>query len=62
MQRRSNRKVSARQFQLFDLYVLQEWKPEEVARTMHVSVMQVYLAKHRISKLLKTETQALNRE
>jgi len=58
---RVKKKVRARQFQLFDLYVLQEWKAEEVARTLHVSVMQVYLAKHRISKLLAKEVQDLNR-
>ena len=46
-------RVSDRQFQIFDLYVLQNWSVAEVARTLRVNVAQVYLAKHRVSALLK---------
>jgi RNA polymerase sigma-70 factor (ECF subfamily) len=52
-------RVSARQYQMFDLYVLQEWPAREVARTLRVSVAHMYLAKHRISGLLKEEVQRL---
>src|SRR5207245_1234837 len=49
------RRVKARQFQMFDLYALQNWPVREVARTLGVSAAQVYLAKHRVSGLLKKE-------
>ena len=48
------RQVRARQFQMFDLYVLQNWP-------VRVSAAQVYLAKHRISALLKTEVKKLEK-
>jgi len=54
--------VNARQFQMFDLYVLQDWPAQEVARTLQVSVAQVYLAKYRISALLKKEAKKLERK
>ena len=54
--------VSDKQFQLFDLYVLQEWPVGEVAATLRVSTAQVYLAKHRVGRLLKKEIQRLQRE
>jgi RNA polymerase sigma-70 factor (ECF subfamily) len=58
---RIKRQVSPRQFQIFDLHVLQEWPVAEVTRTLHVSAGQVYLAKHRISALLKKTVRALDR-
>ena len=56
------RQVSDRQFQIFDLYVLQEWSVREVARTLRVNVAQVYLAKHRVSAALKRELKKLGAE
>jgi RNA polymerase sigma-70 factor (ECF subfamily) len=53
--------VNARQYQIFDLYVLQNWPVAEVARILCVSAEQVYLAKHRISRLLKKEVAKLER-
>ena len=55
------RKVSDRQFQIFDLYVLQNWPVRDVTRTLRVSAAQVYLAKHRVSALLKKEVKKLER-
>jgi RNA polymerase sigma factor (sigma-70 family) len=55
------KKVSDRQFQIFDLYVLQNWPVREVARTLRVSVAQVYLAKHRVSMLLRKEVKRVER-
>ena len=49
------RQVKPEQFQMFDFYVLQRLPVREVARTLGVSVMQVYLARHRIGNLLKGE-------
>ena len=59
---RVKRQVSPRQFQIFDFYVLQNWAVAEVARILRVSGTQVYLAKHRISRLLKKEVAKLERE
>lgn len=55
------RAVSPRQFQIFDLHVLQNWPASEVTRTLHVNVGQVYLAKHRVSALLRKTVRSLER-
>jgi RNA polymerase sigma factor (sigma-70 family) len=56
---RARRKVGAKQYQMFDLYVLKEWPVRDVAKTLHVNIAQVYLAKHRITRLAKKELKAL---
>ena len=48
-------KVSAKQFLIFELAVIKQVPMGKVTRTMGVNVGQVYLAKHRVSRLLKTE-------
>jgi RNA polymerase sigma factor (sigma-70 family) len=55
------KQVSPKQFQIFDLYVLQETPIETITRALGVSAGQVYLAKHRISQLLKEETKKVER-
>lgn len=52
---RIKQKVEPKQFQVFDLYVLREWPAGRVSKTLNVSLTQVYLAKHRIAKLLRQE-------
>jgi len=49
------RRVKPEQFPMFDFYVLQQLPVREVARNLGVSVMQVYLARHRVGNLLKSE-------
>ncbi len=51
------RQVDPGKFQIFDLYVNKEWPPGKVAKTFGISVGQVYLAKHRITELLKAEVE-----
>lgn len=53
--------VEAKQWQIFDLYVLKEWSVKEVTSALPVSTGQVYLVKHRISALLKKELKRLQR-
>lgn len=48
-------KISPKQYQVFDLYVTKNWPVEKVEKALGVSSSQVYLAKHRISALLKEE-------
>jgi RNA polymerase sigma factor (sigma-70 family) len=52
---RVKKEVSARQFQMFDFYVLKKMPVEKVARALDTNTAQIYLAKHRITKLLKKE-------
>lgn len=47
--------VSARQYQIFDLYVIKQWPAQKVAETLGINVGRVHLAKHRISALMKKE-------
>ena len=54
--------VSPKQFQIFELYVLREWPVAKVARLLSVSAGQVYLARHRISRLLKKEVARLEKK
>ncbi len=49
------RQVNPRQYQIFDLYVIKQWPVGKVSKTLGVNVGQVYLAKHRITSLLKKE-------
>jgi RNA polymerase sigma factor (sigma-70 family) len=58
---RVKRKVDPKQFQIFDCYVRKEWPAQKVAERLSVSVGQVYLARHRISALIKKETKQLER-
>jgi RNA polymerase sigma factor (sigma-70 family) len=51
--------VDLKQWQIFDLYVLKEWSVNDVARALGVSAGRVYLAKHRVSALLKKEVERL---
>lgn len=48
-------KISARQFQVFDLYALRQWPVKQVASTLGINAAQVYLAKQRVSALVKKE-------
>ncbi len=59
---RVRRIIDPRQFQIFDCYVLKQWSPKEVVRTLGVSMGQVYLAKHRVSALVKKEIARLESE
>ncbi len=59
---RVKNKVSARQFQIFDLHVLQELTAEDTARTLQVSVASVYMAKSRISRVLKQAIRELREQ
>lgn len=55
-------KVPAKQFQAFDLYVTRKWEPAAVARTVGLSLGQVYLVKFRMMKLLRAEIKRLERQ
>jgi RNA polymerase sigma factor (sigma-70 family) len=58
---RVKKKVDPKQFQIFDCYVRKEWPAQKVAAQLRVSLGQVYLARHRVSALIKKEVKILER-
>jgi len=56
------KQVKPEHYQLFDLYVVQKWPVRKITQTLGVNAGQVYLAKHRISSLLKKEIARLEKE
>jgi len=58
---RVKKKVDPKQFQIFDCYVRKEWPAQKVAEQLKISVGQVYLARHRVSAILKKEVKALEK-
>ena len=52
-------RVSPRQFQIFDCYVLKGWGVKKTAEVLGINAAQVYLAKHRVGALVKKEVQGL---
>jgi len=60
--RRIRVKVSAQQLMIFELAALGQVPLKQVARKLEVSLMQVYLARHRVGKLFKAEVQRLRKE
>ena len=57
---RIKRRVHPKQFQMFDLYVTQAWPIRDITETLGVHRTQVYMAKLRISRLLKREVARLS--
>ena len=55
-------KVSADQFQMFDFYVLKKMPVAKVAKALGANTAQIYLAKHRITRLLKKEITRLEKK
>ena len=59
---RVKEQVPASQFQIFDLYVIKKWPVRKVATTLGINSGRVYLAKHRLTQLVKREVKALESE
>lgn len=57
--KRVKRQIKAKQYQIFDLYAIKQWPVQKVVRTMGISISQVYLAKYRVTRLIKREIKAL---
>jgi RNA polymerase sigma factor (sigma-70 family) len=58
---RVKKRIDPKQFQIFDCYVRKEWPAQKVADQLRVNIGQVYLARHRVSALLKKEIKALEK-
>lgn len=55
-------KVSPKQFQIFDCYVIKGWSATKVREELGVSMAQVYLAKHRVGGMMKREMELLKEQ
>jgi RNA polymerase sigma-70 factor (ECF subfamily) len=55
-------KFTLKQFQIFDLNGLKEWPAAEVAKSLGVSIANVYVTKHRLSAAVKREFKRLQRQ
>lgn len=53
--------VSVKQFMMFDLYALKQQPMSKVTRALGVNAAQVYLAKHRVGRLIKDEVRRIER-
>ena len=54
-------KVSAKQFLIFDLSAVKQVPVSTITRSLGVKAAQVYLARHRVSRLLQTEIKRMER-
>jgi RNA polymerase sigma factor (sigma-70 family) len=59
---KARRNLDPKQYQIFDFYVNKQWEPERVAKTLAISVNQVYLAKHRVTEAIRLEVERLQKE
>lgn len=59
---KTKRRLDPQKYQIFDFYVNKDWPPEKVAAKFGVSVDQVYLAKHRVTELIKAEVKRLENQ
>jgi RNA polymerase sigma-70 factor (ECF subfamily) len=55
-------KFTLKQFQIFDLHALNEWPAADVAKSLGVSVANVYVTKHRVQAALRKEMKRLEAE
>jgi RNA polymerase sigma factor (sigma-70 family) len=53
--------ISARHFQIYQLYVQREWPISRVAKTLGVSSALIYVTKHRVATLLRKEIRRLEK-
>lgn len=60
--RRVKAKVSPQQYQIFYCYVVKAWTVDEVRKELGVSSAQVYLAKHRVGRVMRKELEYLDKE
>jgi RNA polymerase sigma-70 factor (ECF subfamily) len=56
---RVKRKIDPEQFQIFDLNCVEQWPAQKVAHTLGLNIGRVYLARHRVGKLVKAELRRL---
>ena len=55
-------KFSLKHYQIFDLLVVKEWPAADVARSLGVSLANVYVTKHRVAAAVKKEVTRIEKE
>src|SRR5262245_14317106 len=55
-------RFTLKQFQIFDLHALNAWPAADVAKSLGVTVANVYVTKHRIAAMVKKEMARLEKE
>ncbi len=58
---RVKEKANPKEYEIFHLHVVRELPAAKVAATLNVNVARVYLAKHRVSALVKKEVKRLEK-
>jgi RNA polymerase sigma-70 factor (ECF subfamily) len=58
----ARRRLDPVQYQIFDFYVNKNWSPEKVADTFSITPSQVYMAKHRVTEVIRQEIERLRKE
>jgi RNA polymerase sigma-70 factor (ECF subfamily) len=51
--------LDSEKYQIFDFLINKQWPSEKVAKSFGISINQVYLAKHRITELIRKEVERL---
>ncbi len=59
---RVKRKVSPKQYQIFDLCAIKRWPLQKVAQHLNVNIAQIYLARHRVGLLVKRQIKLIEKE
>jgi RNA polymerase sigma-70 factor (ECF subfamily) len=59
---RVRNRVRPEQFQMFTLAVLKGWPAAKVAQALGVTLTQVYMARHRVGRLVRLEARRLDKE
>ncbi len=60
--KRTKAKVSPQQYQIFYCYVVKGWDVDEVRKELGVTSAQVYLAKHRVGRVMRKELEYLDKD
>ena len=58
---RVKQRADPRYYQIFELYVLEEWSVPRICSFLNIGPARVYLARHRIRSVLKKELKALKK-
>ncbi len=58
---RVKQKADPREFQMFEMLMERGWPPLKVAQKLNVSRAHVYYARHKISRMMRTEMERLER-
>ncbi len=59
---RVKRKVDGKQYQIFALHLMKGWPVARISRALKINPGRVYLAKHRVSKLIQKEVMSLRKQ